>query len=56
MLLIAPITFFRWKIVKKTKFVKAEVAALVIWGGPQIDAYGAAVEEMPVGFWVEILQ
>lgn len=55
MLLIAPITFFGWKIVKTTKFVKAEEADLV-WDRPQIDAYEAAFEEVPVGFWVEILQ
>ena len=55
MLLVAPITFFGWKFVKKTKFIKASEADLV-WERPQIDAYEAAFEEVPVGFWTEIVQ
>lgn len=55
MLLVAPITFFGWKFTKGTKFVKASEADLV-WEKPQIDAYEAAFEEVPAGFWVEILQ
>ncbi|UPK99146.1 hypothetical protein LCI18_010081 [Fusarium solani-melongenae] len=55
MVLVAPITFFGWKLTKKTKFVKASEADLV-WEKPQIDAYEASFEEVPVGFWVEIVQ
>lgn len=55
MLIIAPITFFGWKFTKKTKFIKPSEADLV-WERPQIDAYEAAFEEVPVGFWTEILQ
>ncbi|KAL2684807.1 hypothetical protein Neosp_005898 [[Neocosmospora] mangrovei] len=55
MVLVAPITFFGWKFIKKTKFVKASEADLV-WEKPQIDAYEASFEEVPVGFWVEIVQ
>ncbi|CAG7558822.1 unnamed protein product [Fusarium equiseti] len=55
MLIIAPITFFGWKFTKKTKFIKPSEADLV-WERPQIDAYEAAFEEVPVGFWTEIIQ
>ncbi|KAH7186253.1 amino acid permease/ SLC12A domain-containing protein [Fusarium flagelliforme] len=55
MLIIAPITFFGWKFTKKTKFIEPSEADLV-WERPQIDAYEAAFEEVPVGFWMEIIQ
>ncbi|KAM5342990.1 hypothetical protein ACJ41O_013956 [Fusarium nematophilum] len=55
MVLVAPVLFFGWKLVKRTKFVKASEADLV-WEKPVIDAYEAAFEEVPVGFWTEILQ
>ncbi|KAM0349746.1 hypothetical protein ACHAPU_003575 [Fusarium lateritium] len=55
MLFVAPVTFLSWKIVKKTKYVKASEADLV-WEKPQIDAYEAASEEMPVGFRTEVAQ
>lgn len=55
MLLVAPITFFGWKFYKGTKFIKASDADLV-WEKPNIDAYEAAFEEVPVGFWTEIVQ
>jgi yeast amino acid transporter len=55
MVLVAPITFFGWKFAKKTKFIKASEADLV-WERPLIDAYEATFEEVPVGFWTEIIQ
>lgn len=55
MLLVAPITFFGWKFTKKTKLVKPNEADLV-WEKPEIDIYEASFEEIPVGFWVEIIQ
>lgn len=55
MLLVAPITFFGWKFYKGTKFIKATDADL-LWEKPNIDAYEAAFEEVPVGFWTEIVQ
>ncbi|KAK4238812.1 amino acid permease-domain-containing protein [Achaetomium macrosporum] len=55
MVLVAPITFFGWKIAKGTKFVKASEARLD-WEKPEIDAYEAAFEEVPVGFWTEIIR
>lgn len=53
MVLIAPVTFFGWKLVKKTKFIRPEDADL-IWERPVIDAYEAAYETSGRGFWREI--
>lgn len=53
MVLIAPITFFGWKIFKKTKFISPEDADL-IWERPDIDAYEAAYEKSGRGFWRDV--
>ncbi|KAM0323302.1 hypothetical protein ACHAQA_008894 [Verticillium albo-atrum] len=45
--------FIGWKIVKKTKFVRAKDIDLV-WEVPLIDAYEASLEEAPVGFWKDV--
>ncbi|KAF4994585.1 hypothetical protein FGRMN_5700 [Fusarium graminum] len=55
MLFVAPVTFLCWKIAKKTKYIRASEADLV-WERPQIDAYEAASEEVPVGFRTEVAQ
>ncbi|KAI1861297.1 uncharacterized protein JN550_010976 [Neoarthrinium moseri] len=55
MVLVAPVLFFGWKILHRTKFVKPYEADLV-WVAPFIDAYEAAYEEDVVGFRREILR
>ncbi|KAJ5168502.1 uncharacterized protein N7482_004096 [Penicillium canariense] len=55
MVLLAPVLFFGWKIIKRTKFIKAQEADL-IWDRPVIDAYEATFTEYAPGFWTEILQ
>lgn len=55
MLLLAPLTFLGWKLVKKTKFVSPEKADLV-WERPIVDAYEADFANKPVGFWTEMAQ
>ncbi|RFU34137.1 hypothetical protein B7463_g2254, partial [Scytalidium lignicola] len=55
MVLIAPVLYFGWKIIKRTKIIRAEDADLV-WDRPVIDAYEAAFMEDATGFWTEILQ
>ncbi|KAM5344403.1 hypothetical protein ACJ41O_012940 [Fusarium nematophilum] len=55
MVLICPMLYFGWKLVKKTKFIKAAEADLV-WEKPVIDAYEASYMEEDIGFWREILR
>lgn len=55
MVLAAPVLFFGWKFLKRTKFIKAHEADL-IWDRPVIDAYEATFTEYTPGFWTEILQ
>lgn len=55
MVLAAPVFFFGWKIVKRTKFVKPHEADLV-WDRPVIDAYEATFTDYTPGFWTEIFQ
>lgn len=55
MVLLAPVLFFGWKLIKRTKFIKAQEADL-IWDRPVIDAYEASFVEYAPGFWTEILQ
>ena len=55
MLMVAPVLFLAWKIMKGTKIVKPLEADLV-WERPVIDAYEAADFTQPVGFWTEVLQ
>lgn len=55
MVLLAPILYFGWKLIHKTKIVKpAEVD--LIWEAPGIDAYEATFYNKPLGFWTEILR
>jgi len=51
---VFPILFIFWKVLKRTKFIKANKADL-IWEAPFIDAYEASILSPPTGFWMEIL-
>lgn len=55
MLILAPVNFIVWKIVKRTKFIKPEEADLV-WERPILDAYEASFFSPPTGFWREMGQ
>lgn len=55
MVLIAPILFFGWKFLKKTKFIPPHQTDLV-WQKAVIDAYEESYSEPAVGFWTEIGQ
>jgi amino acid transporter len=55
MVLVAPLLFFGWKLVKRTKLIKAHEVDLV-WDRPVIDAYEATFTEYAPGFWTEVLQ
>ena len=54
MVLIDPVLFVGWKLIKRTKAVKPEEADRV-WDRPRIDAYELAFNEPVTGFWKEIL-
>ncbi|KAM0721300.1 hypothetical protein Q7P37_003588 [Cladosporium fusiforme] len=55
MLVLAPINFVAWKLLKRTKFVKPLEADLV-WERPTLDAYEATFFDPPTGFWREMIQ
>lgn len=55
MLILAPILYIAWKIIKRTKIVKSTEADLV-WERPLVDAYEATFIDPPVGFWTEMIQ
>ncbi|OQE27453.1 hypothetical protein PENSTE_c004G07243 [Penicillium steckii] len=55
MQIVIPPLFLIWKVIKKTKFIKAHEADL-LWERPLIDAYEASFLDPPVGFWREMLQ
>jgi yeast amino acid transporter len=52
MVFVCMLLYPAWKILKRTKFVKAEEADLV-WERPVIDAYEAAIEP-PLGLWEDL--
>ncbi len=54
MVFVGPILFLGWKVLKRTHFIAPEEADLV-WEKPAIDAYEDAFEEVPLGFWQEIV-
>ncbi|CAH0027982.1 unnamed protein product [Clonostachys rhizophaga] len=54
MQIIAPILYFGWKFIKKTKMVKPSEMDLV-WQAPVISAYEATVTEPVQSFWGEIV-
>ncbi|KAI5272112.1 putative amino acid permease [Aureobasidium subglaciale] len=53
-LIVAPVTFFGWKLLKKTKF-KTPMTTDLIWERPTIDAYEATFLDPPNSFWNEML-
>lgn len=55
MVLVAPVLYLGWKLIKRTKVVRATEADLV-WERPVIDAYEESFIDAPVGFWTEIIQ
>jgi amino acid transporter len=55
MVLVAPLLFFGWKLLKRTKFIKPLEADLQ-WQKAVIDAYEENYTEPAVGFWQEIGQ
>ncbi|KAL4878469.1 amino acid permease/ SLC12A domain-containing protein [Aspergillus karnatakaensis] len=56
MVLLAPVLYIGWKLVKRTKFVRPHEADL-IWEAPEITRYEEelALIEAPTGFWEEVL-
>ncbi len=55
MQIVAPILYFGWKFMKKTKIIKPEDVDLV-WEAPIVDAYEATFTEKPAGFWTELVR
>lgn len=55
LLVLAPILFVAWKLIHRTKFIKASEIDL-IWERPIVDEYEASFTSPPVGFWTELLQ
>ena len=55
MVFVCPVLFLGWKILKRTSFV-APAEADLVWAKPEIDAYEESFEEIPTGFWQEIIQ
>jgi amino acid transporter len=55
MLILAPVLYIGWKLIKRTKMVKLSEVDL-IWEAPTIDMYERTFFEPPLGFWTEILQ
>jgi amino acid transporter len=55
MQIVIPPLFIIWKVLKRTKWVKAHEVDLV-WERPLIDAYEDSFLEPPVGFWREVGQ
>ncbi|KAK4609184.1 General amino acid permease AGP2 [Fulvia fulva] len=54
LLILAPINYIGWKLIKRTKLIKPHEADLV-WERPTIDAYEATFIDPPTGFWREML-
>lgn len=55
MVILAPVLFIAWKLIKRTKVIKPLEADL-IWEAPIIDAYEADFLNAPAGFWTEMVQ
>lgn len=54
LLILAPILYVTWKLLKKTKIIPAAEVDLV-WDAPIIDAYEETFYEPALGFWQEII-
>jgi hypothetical protein len=50
MVIVAPIFFVFWKVLKRTKW-RAPHEVDLVWDAPLIDAYEASFITPPVGFW-----
>ncbi|PLB54902.1 amino acid transporter [Aspergillus steynii IBT 23096] len=55
LVILAPILYSFWKILKRTKIVSPREADLV-WERPIVDSYEASMISKPQGFWAETLQ
>lgn len=55
MIIVAVLLFAGWKLIKKTKWLRAHEIDLV-WERPTIDAYEATFIDEPVSFWREMVQ
>ncbi|KAI0124023.1 AAT family amino acid transporter [Xylariales sp. AK1849] len=55
MVILAPILYFGWKLIHRTKIVGAHELDLV-WERPIVAAYESSFTGPPVGFWTEIIQ
>ena len=55
MVVAAPIMYFGWKLVKRTRFIRSHEADLV-YQRPVIDEYEANLVGPPSGFWQEMLE
>lgn len=55
MVIVAPILYFGWKLVKRTRIVPSAEVDLV-WERPVIDQYESSFLEPPTGFWREMGQ
>lgn len=55
MVIAAPVLYFGWKIIHKTKIVQPLECDLT-WDRPVIDAYEASFINPPIGFWTELGQ
>lgn len=53
MQILAPILFFGWKFIKKTRYVRPHEVDLV-WERPAIEAYENSIATPPTGFWTEM--
>ncbi|KAI5263177.1 putative amino acid permease [Aureobasidium subglaciale] len=54
LLLLAPVTYFGWKLIKRTRIIPALEVDLV-WERPTIDAYEQTFIDPPQSFWGEML-
>lgn len=55
MVIVAPILYVAWKLIKRTRVVRSSEVDLV-WERPIVDAYEATFLGPGVGFWTEMLQ
>jgi amino acid transporter len=55
MLILAPILYFTWKILKRTSIIPSHKVDLT-WDAPIIDAYEATFYEPALSFWQEMIR
>lgn len=56
MVIVAPVLFVTWKLLKGTRWLKPEEVDLV-WEAPSINAYeqDSTTTDPPMGFWREVI-